>query len=112
VTSCPDIYKLSTIKIPFKDITKLNRQVYNEIMDYEIIMIGEMHGTMEPAEFAYGLCNLITKSEKKVVLALEIRDSQMDNYSDDMSIAQLKELDFFRRENFDGRNGVSMLELI
>ncbi len=98
--------------IPIKDIAKLNRQVYSEVSDYEIIMIGEMHGTVEPAEFAYGLCNLITKSEKKVVLALEIRGSQMNSYSDDMSIAQLKELDFFRRENFDGRNGVSMLDLI
>ncbi len=98
--------------IPIKNITKLNQQVYDEISDYEIIMIGEMHGTKEPAEFAFGLCNLITKSEKEVVLALEIRASQMDKVSDEMSVAQLKELDFFRRKNFDGRNGVSMLDLI
>ena len=105
-----DFLKENAISI--KDITKLNRQVYNEVSDYEIIMIGEMHGTKEPAEFAYGLCNLITEAENKVVLALEIRDSQMNNFSDEMSIAQLKELDFFRRKNYDGRNGVSMLDLI
>jgi len=98
--------------IPIQNLSKLSDKIYDEIANYEIIMIGEMHGTNEPAEFAYGLCNLITKSEKNVVLALEIRSSQMDNLSDGMSITQLKDLDFFRRENFDGRNGVSMLNLI
>lgn len=98
--------------IPIENLSKLSDKLYDEIINFEILMIGEMHGTNEPAEFAYGLCNLITKYEEKVVLALEIRNSQMDNFSDEMSITQLKELDFFRRENFDGRNGVSMLNLI
>lgn len=98
--------------IPIQNLSKLSDKIYDEIANYEIIMIGEMHGTNEPAEFAYGLCNLITKSEKNVVLALEIPSSQMNNFSDEMSITQLKELDFFRRENVDGRNSVSMLNLI
>jgi hypothetical protein len=98
--------------IPIQNLSKLSDKIYDEIANNEIIMIGEMHGTNEPAEFAYGLCNLITKSEKNVVLALEIRSSQMNNLSDEMSITQLKELDFFRRKNFDGRNGESMLNLI
>tara|TARA_B100000965_G_C19506702_1_gene719997 strand:- start:13 stop:918 length:906 start_codon:yes stop_codon:yes gene_type:complete len=98
--------------IPIQNLSKLSDKIYDEIANYEVIMIGEMHGTNEPAEFAYGLCNLITKSEENVVLALEIRSSQMNGLSDEMSITQLKELDFFRRENFDGRNGESMLNLI
>ncbi|WP_298895733.1 hypothetical protein [uncultured Psychroserpens sp.] len=98
--------------IPINSLSKLSNKIYDEIANFEILMVGEMHGTKEPAEFVYGLCDLITESEKKVVLALEIRASQMENLSNDMSIAQLKELDFFRRENFDGRNGVSMLDLI
>ncbi|MEM1326369.1 MAG: hypothetical protein AAGI23_10465, partial [Bacteroidota bacterium] len=92
--------------------SKLSNKIYDEIANFEILMIGEMHGTTEPAEFAYGLCNLITKSEKKVVLAMEIRASLMSNLSDDMSISELKELDFFRRKNFDGRNGVAWLDLV
>jgi uncharacterized iron-regulated protein len=66
--------------IPIQNLSKLSDKIYNEIANYEIIMIGEMHGTKEPAEFAYGLCNLVTKFEKNVVLALEIRSSQMNNF--------------------------------
>lgn len=98
--------------IPIENLSELSDEIYDEIVNFEILMIGEMHGTNEPAEFAYGLCNLITKFEKNVVLALEIRSSQMNNLSDEMSITQLKGLDFFQRENFDGRNGESMLNLI
>ncbi|MEM8527500.1 MAG: hypothetical protein AAGG68_22860, partial [Bacteroidota bacterium] len=92
--------------------SKLSNKIYDEIANFEILMIGEMHGTTEPAEFAYGLCNLITKSEKKVVLAMEVRASLMSNLSNEMSISELKELDFFRRKNFDGRNGVAWLDLV
>ena len=98
--------------IPIQNLSKLSDKIYDEIANYEIIMIGEMHGTNEPAEFAYGLSNLITKSEKNVILALEIRSSQMDKLSDEMSISELKELDFFRGKNFDGRNGVAWLDLV
>ena len=61
--------------IPIQNLSKLSDKIYDEIANYGIIMIGEMHGTNEPAEFANGLCNLITQSEKEVVLALEIRSS-------------------------------------
>ncbi|TCK69020.1 hypothetical protein DFQ05_0531 [Winogradskyella wandonensis] len=98
--------------IPIKSLSKLSNKIYDEIANFEILMIGEMHGTNEPAEFAYGLCELITKHEDNVIMAMEIRSSLMNNLSDDMSISQLKELDFFRRKNFDGRNGVAWLDLV
>ncbi len=98
--------------IPIKSLSKLSNKIYDEIANFEILMIGEMQGTNEPAEFAYGLCELITEHEDNVIMAMEIRSSLMNNLSDEMSISQLKELDFFRRKNFDGRNGVAMLDLI
>ncbi len=98
--------------IPIKSLSKLSNKVYDEIENFEILMIGEMHGTNEPAEFAYGLCELITEHEDNVIMAMEIRSSLMNNLSDEMSISQLKELDFFRRKNFDGRNGVAWLDLV
>jgi len=98
--------------IPIKSLSKLSNKIYDEIANFEILMIGEMHGTNEPAEFAYGLCELITEHEDDVIMAMEIRSSLMNNLSDEMSISQLKELDFFRRKNFDGRNGVAWLDLV
>lgn len=98
--------------IPIQNLSKLSDKIYNEIANYEIIMIGEMHGTNEPAEFAYGLCELITKHENNVIMAMEIRSSLMNNLSDEMSISELKELDFFRGKNFDGRNGAAWLDLV
>ena len=98
--------------IPIKSLSKLSNKIYDEIANFEILMIGEMHGTNEPAEFAYGLCELITEHEDNVIMAMEIRSSLMNNLSDEMSISQLKELDFFRRKNFDGRNGVAWLDLV
>ena len=103
---------LKKYAIPIENLSELSDNIYDEISNFEILMIGEMHGTNEPAEFAYGLCNLITKTEKKVVLAMEIRASLMNNLSNEMSITDLKELDFFRGKNFDGRNGVAWLDLV
>ena len=98
--------------IPIENLSKLSNKIYDEIANFEILMIGEMHGTNEPAEFAYGLCKLITEHEDKVIMAMEIRSSLMNNLSDGMSISELKELDFFRRKNFDGRNGEAWLDLV
>ncbi|MCA0154515.1 hypothetical protein [Winogradskyella vincentii] len=98
--------------IPIKSLSKLSNKIYDEIANFEILMIGEMHGTNEPAEFAYGLCELITEHEDNVIMAMEIRSSLMNNLSDEMSISQLKELDFFHRKNFDGRNGEAWLNLV
>ncbi|SHH47892.1 hypothetical protein [Winogradskyella jejuensis] len=98
--------------IPIESLSKLSNKIYDEIANFEILMIGEMHGTNEPAQFAYGLCELITEHEDNVIMAMEIRSSLMNNLSDDISISELKELDFFRRKNFDGRNGVAWLDLV
>ena len=98
--------------IPIESLSKLSNKIYDEIANFEILMIGEMHGTNEPAEFAYGLCELIAKHEGSVIMAMEIRASLMNNLSDEMSISELKELDFFRGKNFDGRNGIAWLDLV
>lgn len=98
--------------IPIESLSKLSNKIYDEIANFEILMIGEMHGTNEPAEFAYGLCELIAKHEGSVIMAMEIRASRMNNLSDEMSISELKEVNFFRGKNFDGRNGEAWLDLV
>lgn len=104
--------KLKENAITLNSLTKLNDKIYDKISPYEIIMIGEMHGTNEPAEFAFGLCHLISQQEEHVVMAMEIPPSQMDNFNQNMTIHQLKELGFFSGENRSGMNGEAWLNLI
>lgn len=98
--------------IAIKNLSILNDKIYKEVVDYDVIMVGEMHGTKEPSEFAFGLCKLISRKEQNVILALEIPPSQMYNYTDNMSIEKIKELGFFRGEGSDGRNGKAWLALL
>ena len=58
--------------IPIENLSVLSSNIYIEISNYNVIMLCEMHGTNEPAEFAFGLCELIVQNEEKVILALEI----------------------------------------
>lgn len=98
--------------IPINKLSNLDTDIYEAISNYEIIMIGEMHGTNEPAEFAYGLCKLIAQQEENVILGMEISPGQMDGFSETMSIEQLKKLPFFNGENLSGMNGEAWLNLI
>lgn len=98
--------------VPIKNLSTLPQKIYKEIANYDVILMGEMHGTREPAEFAFGLCELIARQEHRVVLALEIPSFTMKNYREDMSLAELANVDFFNGENTDGRNGQAWLELI
>jgi len=49
-------YLLKHNAIAIESLSALLNKIYKEIADYEIIMVGEMHVTNEPAEFAVGLC--------------------------------------------------------
>lgn len=104
--------ELKSSLVPIRDISDLDDSLYKHISNYDIIMIGELHGTNEPAEFAFGLCDLIARKEGKVVLGMEISPSQMEGYNADMSIDQLKDLKFFNGENGSGMNGSAWLNLV
>jgi len=98
--------------IPIENLTQLNKDIYQEISGYDVIMVGEMHGTREPANFVFGLCELIADREDRVILALEIPGYLMSGYSQNITEERLRELEFFQSENSDGRNGQAWLELI
>lgn len=104
--------KLKRNSLAIKNLKELSSKIYSQISTYNIIMVGEMHGTNEPSEFVYGLCKLIKEKEEKVVMAIEIPPSQMDEFHDQMTIDDLKMLSFFRGENSSGMNGQAWLRLI
>jgi len=103
---------LKNSAITIKNLTDLNNKLYEGISNYNIVMIGEMHGTNEPAEFAYGICKLFNQNEKQVIMAMEIPPSQMNGFNQNMSIDDLKKLSFFAGENSSGMNGEAWLNLI
>lgn len=105
-----EILKENAIEI--ENLDKLNLDIYDEISEYDIIMVGEMHGTHEPSKFAYGLCRLITESEGKVILAMELPKKLIGELSNPLSVEDLMTKDFFQMENKYGINGESWFELI
>jgi len=107
-----DQLKLKKGTIAINDLNDPNEKIYNRVSDFEIIMIGELHGTNEPAQFAYGLCNMISQKEGNVIMAMEISPNQMVGYHDRMERNELAQLSFFNGENTSGMNGQSWLNLI
>lgn len=98
--------------IEIKKIDSLDYAIYQVVKDYDIIMVGEMHGTKEPAKFVEGLAKLISKKEIVVCVALEIPANDMTDYMETKDEETLRETFFFSSENVDGRNGEAWFNLI
>jgi hypothetical protein len=106
----PELLRQNAVEIQKPD--SLNEAVYQVVKDFEIIMVGEMHGTLEPAMFVEGLAKLISKKEGIVCVALEIPDEDMLGYMENKNEENLRETYFFSSENTDGRNGEAWFNLI
>lgn len=104
--------ELKESAILISNLSELSNMLYQEISQFDILMIGEMHCTNEPAEFAYGLCELIAKNEDNVIMAMEIPPSQMESFTDHLSVEELKNMKFFVGENSSGMNGQAWLHLM
>lgn len=103
---------LKSNAIPIKYLSSLSKKVYESVQPYEVILIGEMHGTKEPSQFAFSLSKLIADIEGKVILCLEIPPSQMESYTSESTLEELKALNFFKGENTSGMNGEAWINLI
>lgn len=104
--------KLEQNAISISQLDKLDSTIYDELKDYDVIMIGEMHGTNEPASFVSGLVKLIADREGKVVLAMEIPENLIKEFEQPISKENLRKTIFFSMENVDGRNGQAWYDLI
>jgi len=104
--------KIKEQAITIENLADLNTDIYREISKYDVILMGEMHGTMEPSEFVYGLSKLIADKEGNVTLALELPSSLLTGMTDNMTKERLKVFDFFSGENRTGQNGEACLDLI
>ena len=106
------VKKLEQSAIPISNLSELDSSIYNVVKDYEIIMVGEMHGTKEPSNFVTGLVKLISKMEGNVLLAMEISKNDIGVINKLTTKKELEKTKYFTMENVDGRNGQAWFDLI
>ena len=85
---------------------------YERFKNHSLIMVGEMHGTQEPATLVKAISQLLLQKEATVSIGLEIPEIQMTFFTQSPSDSTLRLTDFFTKENTDGRNGQAWFDLI
>ncbi len=109
---CQDsIYnKHSAIQIIHLD--SLDENIYRAIASYQLIMVGEMHGTSEPAGFVLSLTNLFTRKGIHVQVGIEIPSDQMERYLSNPTDSNIYYSDFFAHKRLDDRASLAWANLI
>jgi len=107
------VVDFSTINgIDLGNLSSLSQVVYNEIKPFDVIMVGEMHGTQEPAKLVGSLAKLIAKNEEEVYVGVEIPDRMINLNNNELNEANILKTDFFSMEESDGRNSEAWLNLL
>jgi len=108
--------KENTVKT--KDIVKIERldsleqDIYDKLNDFRLIMIGEMHGTNEPAHFLIGLAELLANNGDSVQVGFEIPSELMTSYIQSPTDSNLLQTDFFLGKFADGRASIAWANAI
>lgn len=104
---------LKTNAIRVSDPYQLNDSIYNTLSPFKLIMMGEMHGTREPAQFVTGLAKLLTSKGDSVCVGLEIPSSEMADFNVSHTDSSIYQSSFF--SNFsvlDGRESFAWASVI
>ena len=105
-----DYIKENAIEI--ENNNTLSQAVYDSISKFDLIMVGEMHGTQEPSLLVESLAKMIAKKEGMVSVGLEIPINELTRFIENPTEDNLLNSFFFTKENVDGRNGQSWFNLI
>lgn len=97
--------KANAIKVDRLD--SLNKQVYDLLSDKRLIMIGEIHGTNEPAKFIAGLSTLFTRYGDSVQIGFEIPSELMTTFLNLQTDSSIYHSDFFSKGSTDCRASVA-----
>ncbi len=89
-----------------------NINLYNTVKNYKFILVGEMHGTKEPADFVCGLLKEFSEQNYKVILGMEIENRKIISFSESKKIKDIDKADFFKLGENDGRNNEAWYNLI
>ena len=95
--------RANAVQIVYLDT--LEKPIYDKLKDFKLVMIGEMHGTNEPANFLIGLTELFANNGDTIQVGFEIPSEKMT----DSSIMQSA---YFMNNLTDGRSSFSWANAI
>jgi hypothetical protein len=99
--------------IKVEDTFKLSDSVYKALAPYNVIMMGEMHGTNEPAEFVAGMTRMFLDKGDSVQLGLEIPPDLMQWFIMQKTDSSIYQSIFFQNPPFlDGRQSFAWAKLL
>jgi len=93
-------------------LDSLDSSVYKLLGDFRLIMVGESHGTNEPAKFVIGLVKLLTDNGDSVQVGFEIPEDGMTKFLSEHTDSSIYSSEFFTREPMDGRENLAWVEMI
>lgn len=73
----------------------LNDSAYELLSPFTLIMVGEMHGTQEPAQFTTALAELFASKGDSIQIGLEIPSQYMTKYLSEKTGNSVYVSDFF-----------------
>ncbi len=106
----PTYLKQNAIQIDNQD--SLGDDIFKSVSGYQLFMIGEAHGTNEPARFVLSLAELLTRKGEQVQMGLEIPSEQMKKYLSTPTDSNIYSSDFFARRPYDSRSCFAWANLI
>lgn len=109
-----NVFSQKNINFINKKAKCLNKkiEVSKLFMNYNIIMVGEIHGTNEPSILVKEISNAILLNDDKVAIGIEAKASEFQKFINKPSRETLKECKFFTRKSTDGRNSIAWFNLI
>jgi hypothetical protein len=100
----------NAIRIDRQD--SLSTSLYDSISTYKIIMVGETHGTKEPAKFVRSLVELLIKNGDTVQVGLEIPSEEIKTFTRTSPDSAIYASTFFRTWRHDIRASADWANLI
>lgn len=98
--------------IPINDPDHLSDSVYKLLSGFQLIMIGEMHGMNEPAQFVTSLAKLYANKGDSVMVGLEIPSGEMAAFLGSHSDSSIRSSRFFTKEALYGIESTAWAEMI
>jgi len=107
-----DVNYVRTHSVMIENPDMLSDSLYTCLAPYRVMMVGEMHGTNEPAAFVNGLVNLLTGHGDSVLVGLEIPSGLMKAFATQPNDFGIYQSDFFRNPSIDGRSSMAWQTLL